>query len=723
MIYSDVTITVKGNTATLDNDLYLYKNDKNITINISIVNSIWNFAKKLENNIIEKTEATIFTLRWMKGDKVKKVFEDQQIKKGKCEFVITEELIDEDIEMGDYDFQISLLDEEKNSILSIPPVIGQIHINKHIFEDEEVITDTNEVNVATVGLAKTTTGEAVSVVDDEGNYIKTEWLDGDVITKEKLNKIEEGIYNNSSQCKDIAHKIDEIASSGGSGGSSGGTTTSDYDTEISLPFTASKDTDVKVVFSKGDEISNPSYTNEVASLTEDAFTFTNAGAGSYVTSQVIEDNLKCMKVKHTENGYVRVESNSENVFGDSKWFCYFKFKLIKDSAQSYNPSPICSVATNLNCITGFDGATIGAQFDENSTDWQELCCAGQVNQIDAYKNKKVSIGFANVTGELYINKLILVNLTEEGLESKTKNELLEMVKDGQFDNNKGGSTTTTEFSCTITNGSTTEEIVPFTDTGVTKYYTVTNGSTLSIAKRTGYGMPSVQALIKSTSTVEIEDCELKLNTRFKGKKVIFEGDSITDYDYLEEYNNKSWANYLTTILGMNLVSNGAVGGSLLTHSNEAEGYSVQQRVANTNYDNDTRLFLIHAGTNDWSQAKTLGDIDSTDISTLCGALNNIIDKIQTNCPKATIVIISPIHRQDDNGGFTLNTASYSLNDIAIAYEKVCKRWGVKFKNGLELGLNTLNAKSLEDNYIDGLHPAPKGHKTMAVEMAREINTY
>ena len=211
MIYSDVTITVKGNTATLDNDLYLYKNDKNITINISIVNSIWNFAKKLENNIIEKTEATIFTLRWMKGDKVKKVFEDQQIKKGKCEFVITEELIDEDIEMGDYDFQISLLDEEKNSILSIPPVIGQIHINKHIFEDEEVITDTNEVNVATVGLAKTTTGEAVSVVDDEGNYIKTEWLDGDVITKEKLNKIEEGIYNNSSQCKEIANKIDEIS--------------------------------------------------------------------------------------------------------------------------------------------------------------------------------------------------------------------------------------------------------------------------------------------------------------------------------------------------------------------------------------------------------------------------------------------------------------------------------------------------------------------------------
>lgn len=203
MIYSDVTITVKGNTATLDNDLFLYKNDKNITINISIVNSIWNFAKKLENNIIEKTEATFFTLRWMKGDKVKKVFEEQQIKKGKCEFVITEELIDEDIEMGDYDFQISLLDEEKNSILSIPPVIEQIHINKHIFEDEDI----NTVGNAKVGIAKVGTYEQRSTENSEGLYNKKTWQDNEVITKEDLNTIEEGIYNNSTQCKDIANEL------------------------------------------------------------------------------------------------------------------------------------------------------------------------------------------------------------------------------------------------------------------------------------------------------------------------------------------------------------------------------------------------------------------------------------------------------------------------------------------------------------------------------------
>lgn len=351
-----------------------------------------------------------------------------------------------------------------------------------------------------------------------------------------------------------------------------------------------------------------------------------------------------------------------------------------------------------------------------------MCVAGQVAQNATYMKLNPFIGFSQITGTVYIAKMCLVNLTIQGLESKSKSELLAMVKSGQFDNNSG-SATTTEFSCTVTNGSTTEDITPFTDTRVIKYYTVTNGNTLSVAQRTGYGMPSVQALIKSTSTIEIEDCELKLNTRFKGKKVIFEGDSITDYDYLEKYNNKSWANYLTNILGMNLVSNGAVGGSLLTHSNEAIGFSVQQRIANTNYDTNAKLFLIHAGTNDWGQGKTLGDIDSTDISTICGALNNIIDKIQTNCPKATIVIISPIHRQSDSGGLLNNSAGYSLYDIAVACQKVCLRWGAKFINGLELGLNSLNTNNLATNFIDGLHPTPTGHKIMAVEIARKINTF
>lgn len=568
-------------------------------------------------------------------------------------------------------------------------------------------------------------GDKMKVREGDDGYVYP-YTSPDIVVDENGKSNTSKFNEIDVQFKDITNKIDEIVSSGGSG-SSGGTTSSNYDTEISLPFIANGgDADIKVIFSKGETISNPSYTNEVASLTEDAFTITKAGSPTFTVSQVTENNLTCMKIEQSGKGYVTIKSNSKKIFGESKWFVYFKFKLIKDGTQSYNPSLFCSVATNLNCITGFDGTTIASQFDNTSADWQELCCAGQVNQIDVYKNQNASLGFLNVTGNLFVNKLILVNLTEQGLEGRTKDELLAMVANGQFDNNSSGSTTVTEFSCTVTNGSTTEEIAPFTDTGITKYYTVSNGSTLSISERTGYGMPSIQTFIKTTttSTVEIDDSELKLNTRFRGKKIAFEGDSITDYDYHTDYNNKSWANYLSSILGTKLVSNRAVGGSILTYtSGDAENLCMNKRINSVTYENDIKLFCIHIGTNDYAQNKALGEVDSSDISTICGSLNDVINKIQTDCPKATIVVISPIHRQYDEGGQKTNGAGIKFEEYGEIMEKVCKRWGVKFINGLELGLNALNTNNLATNYIDGLHPTPIGHKIMAVEIARKIATF
>ena len=37
-------------------------------------------------------------------------------------------------------------------------------------------------------------GEPLNTFDGNGNYIKTEWKDGDLITDSKLNKIEDAIY-------------------------------------------------------------------------------------------------------------------------------------------------------------------------------------------------------------------------------------------------------------------------------------------------------------------------------------------------------------------------------------------------------------------------------------------------------------------------------------------------------------------------------------------------
>ena len=71
----------------------------------------------------------------------------------------------------------------------------------------------------------------LNIIDANNNFTST--------------NVEGALEEVNTQCKDIANKIDEIVSSGGSGGSTGGTTTSDYDTEISLPFTANRKSLIK----------------------------------------------------------------------------------------------------------------------------------------------------------------------------------------------------------------------------------------------------------------------------------------------------------------------------------------------------------------------------------------------------------------------------------------------------------------------------------------------
>ena len=237
-------------------------------------------------------------------------------------------------------------------------------------------------------------------------------------------------------------------------------------------------------------------------------------------------------------------------------------------------------------------------------------------------------------------------------------------------------------------------------------------------------MPTILAKIKGNGTNQdnVEDIDIKISTRFAGKKVVFEGDSITDSDYNPAYNGKSWADYLANKLKMTIASNMALGGSSISTYNSAG--SVVTRITSNSYPSDTKLFCIMAGTNDWNSNVALGDIGSTDTSTILGALNTIIDHLQTNYPDATIVIMTPMHR---SGMRTATRTAGTLSDVAEAYEKVCMNWGVNCINTLkEFGMNAYNTTVANKFYVeqnsDWLHPNPAGHKRIAIRMAGYIST-
>ena len=210
MIFTERTITVVNDSATINKPLILYRGDKNIELKITIAESQFKFRNTDASNVIETTDASYAQLV-INTPYNSPIFSDVAVtKNGAVIFVITEAMIDEIREVGAYEIQIRLLDDNKQSRASIPPVSNAIEIREPIAIEDGSAVDSNAVNVAKVNRALTTTSAPLEAFDSQGNYIKKTWGDGDPITDAALNKMEAAIDgvnkkigNNRSQITNI----------------------------------------------------------------------------------------------------------------------------------------------------------------------------------------------------------------------------------------------------------------------------------------------------------------------------------------------------------------------------------------------------------------------------------------------------------------------------------------------------------------------------------------
>jgi hypothetical protein len=208
MISKDCTITIDKGNASVDEDVYLYKNDMNIQILFTIVNNKYRYTKNTAiDNIIANNKASYAQVKFKKGD-IEIDFEEQETKDGAVVLLIKKELIDEDTELGDYSIQIRLFDENKTSVITLPPVENCIHIQRPLFE--KAGEDTNIVDQALTDMAVVTYAEPISATNSDGTYNKKTWISKEKITTAELNRMEEGISNVSSQCKDTANFIESL---------------------------------------------------------------------------------------------------------------------------------------------------------------------------------------------------------------------------------------------------------------------------------------------------------------------------------------------------------------------------------------------------------------------------------------------------------------------------------------------------------------------------------
>ena len=200
MIYKKCIMTINKNNATLDEDIYLFRLDKNIELHFSIVNNRYKFDKSDLNNIIAQTNAAYFQIRLYRSDEIKYTFAIQPTQDGVAVLTITDDLINDPIEVGEYDFQISLLDADKTSMISMPIVTKQLHVCEPLVDNQAIM------GRAVLGLSSLASGEIKNAFDSEGNYIREIHKDGDILSAQLINKFEEALDTNTKASKDLATK-------------------------------------------------------------------------------------------------------------------------------------------------------------------------------------------------------------------------------------------------------------------------------------------------------------------------------------------------------------------------------------------------------------------------------------------------------------------------------------------------------------------------------------
>lgn len=195
-IFYNYTITVNGNKASMDKNIYLYRKNKNVDYYFEIKNACFKFEDEI--NYIISYNAKYARFRVIKPDGTKFFTEKREVENGYAKFSVTEDLIDERAEVGTYVFQIDLYDGS-NGFITIPPVYNQFHVLEPLFDDieEEDIgrVDISSIDVSYVG----DNTEKVVIFKDDGSYIKTIWKKGDLISSKRMNKIEEGISHLDSK--------------------------------------------------------------------------------------------------------------------------------------------------------------------------------------------------------------------------------------------------------------------------------------------------------------------------------------------------------------------------------------------------------------------------------------------------------------------------------------------------------------------------------------------
>ena len=722
MIFTERTITVVNDSATINKPLILYRGDKNIELKITIAESQFKFRNTDASNIIETTDASYAQLV-INTPYNSPIFSDVAVtKNGAVIFVITEAMIDEIREVGAYEIQIRLLDDNKQSRASIPPVSNAIEIREPIAIEDGSAVDSNAVNVAKVNRALTTTSAPLEAFDSQGNYIKKTWGDGDPITDAALNKMEAAIDgvnkkigNNRSQIKYKANKSD---------------------LEVERKRIDSL-LDVYYEVTSNNRIDDSKFVGK---------NFDTIFGHSGSTTLKLDSRLKNKSIK----GFIEFEDGTSPDISNG-----FGWSLISSTGEVDN-LPL-SVAGTLVTSDNFDKydeiyLECWATYNKNI---KTFFIGDFNNSYDNFKREAKSKTIENVEGKInnitpeqctFFNKVdnLLKNITLQkgyainpsyglpdaisGIE-RTSTDYMELRDDCEstycnasgyiyyYDANKNYlqsiSPQGTETPAGIV-------ALPQSDTKIKyiRYTFVTeDDATLASYWITDQGKPYENDKLYIPKD-KIEDMS-KTESWYKGKKICAYGDSVTEQN--------KWQSYVSSYFNCSFYNRG-VGGTTVTQVDSSTNHMSGDTRINT-IPTDSDVILIFAGHNDWSYASiAMGNLKTDALSesiSFKSAFALMLKKIQARCPNAKLITMTPVGGRTEDAATNQDKQFYirdlCMTDFANAVKEISGYYGIPCIDvNSNCGINTLN----HTTYIaDLIHPNEAGGKLIANEVINGMKRF
>lgn len=219
-------------------------------------------------------------------------------------------------------------------------------------------------------------------------------------------------------------------------------------------------------------------------------------------------------------------------------------------------------------------------------------------------------------------------------------------------------------------------------------------------------------------TVPLSEQESQYKSNWVGKKILFNGDSITQGISVGGEGKVGYVRTTCKLLRFGIVDNYAIGGTRLAHV-EGEANCLVDRLNAMPTDAD--IVYIMANTNDYASQVPIGTNDSADTSTYKGALNALFTWLKTNYVQKPIIISTQLTRKINTSGdeplpITPEEYVQAVRDMVDKYHFILfdayKRSGMDLRTSPQDGTGITN---------DGLHPNQYGAELLGRKVAAFIN--